>query len=57
MHVFILGLGMFLRDYVGFTYNKPNFLQKNIRKHGKCFKTLLQGIRLLLRQLGLKESR
>ena len=57
MHVFILGLGMFLRDYVGFTYNKPNFLQKNIRKHGQCFKTLLQGIRLLLRQLGLKESR
>ena len=28
MHVFIPGLGMFLLDYIGFIYNRPNFLQK-----------------------------
>ena len=43
MHVFIPGLGTFLLDYVGFAYNRPNFLQKNIRKCGKCFKLCCKG--------------
>ena len=43
MRVFIPGLGMFLLDYIGFIYNRPNFLQKILESMENVLKLFCKG--------------
>ena len=43
MSVFIQGLGMFLLDYIGFIYNRPNFLQKILESMENVLKLFCKG--------------